>query len=148
MTPPHVWGHLKDAAARKRDHSAQKLKSALTRRVDAQRKLDALLSYRDDYVTKLDAAQRNGIGADGLRNYRAFLANLERAIEQQTALMATMQTDVGFAQTDWQHTQQRVDSLRTIDARRSQVVAEGDARREQKLTDEFAQRRARGGGDG
>ncbi len=147
MTPPHVWVHLKNSAAKKRDQSAQKLKSALTRRVDAQRKLDALLQYRDDYVVKLDNAQRNGIGADGLRNYRAFLANLERAIEQQSALIATMQTDVGFAQTDWAHTQRHVDSLQTIDARRAEVVDQVEARRDQKLTDEFALRRSRGSGD-
>ena len=147
MTPPHVWTHLKDSAAKKRDQSAQKLKSALTRRVDAQRKLDALLSYRDDYVVKLDDAQRKGIGADGLRNYRAFLANLDRAIDQQSALMATMQTDVGFAQTDWQHTQCRVNSLQTIDARRAEVVEAREARRDQKLTDEYALRRSRGSGD-
>jgi flagellar FliJ protein len=147
MTPPRVWTHLTNAAAKLRDQSAQKLRSAQARRVEAQRKLDALLGYRRDYLAKLDAATRNGIGADGLRNYRAFLANLDRAIEQQTALMSTMQTDVGFAQTDWQHTQRRVDSLQTIEGRRAEIGERIEARRDQKLTDEFALRRNRGGSD-
>jgi flagellar FliJ protein len=147
MTPPRVWLHLTNVAAKKRDQSAQNLRAALSRRVEAQRKLDALLGYRQDYLAKLDAATRRGIGADGLRNYRAFLANLDRAIEQQTALMATMQSDVGFAQTDWQHTQHRVDSLQTIDQRRTQLGEQREARRDQKLTDEYALRRSRGGGD-
>lgn len=147
MTPLRVWQHLTNTAAKKRDQSAQTLRTAVSRRVEAQRKLDTLQSYRQDYLAKLDAATRRGIGADGLRNYRAFLANLERAIEQQTALMATMQTDVGFAQTDWQHTQRRVDSLQTIDQRRTQQNDQREARRDQKLTDEYALRRSRGSGD-
>ena len=124
MTPPRVWTHLTNAAAKLRDQSAQKLRSAQARRVEAQRKLDALLGYRRDY-----------------------LANLDRAIEQQTALMSTMQTDVGFAQTDWQHTQRRVDSLQTIEGRRAEIGERIEARRDQKLTDEFALRRNRGGSD-
>ncbi|MEP7062218.1 MAG: flagellar export protein FliJ [Betaproteobacteria bacterium] len=146
MTPPRVWAHLTNAAAKMRDLSAQKLRSAQSRRQEAQRKLDALLGYRQDYLAKLDAATRKGIGADGLRNYRAFLANLDRAIEQQTALMSTMHTDVGFAQTDWMHTQRRVDSLQTIEERRAEIGERIEARRDQKLTDEFALRRNRGGG--
>jgi flagellar FliJ protein len=147
MTPPRVWAHLTNVAAKKRDQSAQNLRAALSRRVDAQRKLDALVGYRHDYLAKLDAATRAGIGADGLRNYRAFIANLERAIEQQTELISTMHTDVGSAQTDWQHTQQRVDSLQTIDERRTQLSDQREARRDQKLTDEYAVRRHRGGSD-
>lgn len=147
MTPPRVWLYLTNVAQKKRDQSAQTLRSALSRRQDAQRKLDMLVGYRRDYLAKLDAATRNGIGADGLRNYRAFIANLEHAIEQQTALISTMHTDVGFAQTDWQHTQRRVDSLQTIDERRTQVGEQREARRDQKLTDEYATRRARGSGD-
>jgi flagellar FliJ protein len=147
MTPPRVWLHLKNLAAQKRDASARKLRDSLSRRVDAQRKLDALIRYRQDYQAKLDAAKRSGIGADGLRNYQMFLANLERAIDQQTDALQVMESDVGFAQTDWQHTQQRVDSLDTLDGRRAQATSEVEARREQKLTDEFAARRARGGGD-
>ena len=146
MTPPRAWTHLADMATRKRDQSAQKLCTALTRRVEAERKLDSLVAYRRDYLAKLEAATRAGIKAGGLANYRAFIANLERAIEQQQAAIAAMHTDVDFAQTDWRHTQQRVDSLQTLDQRRAKVAGTREARRDQKLTDEFAARRTRNGG--
>jgi flagellar FliJ protein len=147
MTPPRVWQHLTDMARSKRDQSAHKLRTAVSKRGEAERKLATLVGYRRDYLAKLEAATRAGIKADGFANYRAFIANLDRAIEQQEAVLASMHTDVGFAQTDWQHTQTRVDSLDVLDKRRAQTAAKHEARREQKLTDEYAARRSRGGGD-
>ncbi len=135
-----AWNRLKQLAEQKRDDQARRLGHLVGARNEAHEKLKLLLEYRRDYFARLDDATRAGIDGEGLRNYRTFLAQLERAIEQQTDAMADAQQRVQAAQIAWRDESRRVDSYQTLDDRRAEASARDEARRAQKATDEFAAR--------
>jgi flagellar FliJ protein len=136
--PP--WDRLKDLAAQRRDAHAQRL-AALTRdRDEARQRLEMLLSYRTDYQTRLSQASSKGIDLEVLRNYQSFLSQLERAIAQQSDLVAQAERKVQGARQEWTSERQRVESFQALDERHSASVAKDERRRAQKLTDEWSSR--------
>jgi flagellar FliJ protein len=138
--PP--WERLKDLAARRRDAQAQRLSAATRELEEAQRRLDMLVGYRTDYQGRLAQASGRGIDLEQLRNYQAFLAQLERAIAQQAELLERAARAVQAAKAQWSSERQRVDSFQALEGRHLTVVARNQQRREQKLTDDWAARRA------
>jgi len=140
MTPDTAWNRLKELAEQKRDDHARTLGKLIGARNEAHDKLDVLIGYRRDYLNRLDGATRAGIDGEGLRNFRTFLAQLERAIEQQTDAMTDAQQRVQAAQIAWRDESRRVESYQTLDDRRAKATARTEARKAQKATDEFAAR--------
>ena len=134
------WNRLRELASERRDVLGQRLAEAATVRDAAHQKLEMLLDYRRDYDGRLTQNAIGGIDAEKLRSYRTFLANLERAIEQQTEALAAAQERVRQAQTLWREEQRQVDSFRILEERRQAEQARTAGRIEQKLTDEFASR--------
>jgi flagellar FliJ protein len=135
-----AWDRLKQLAEQKRDEQARTLGKLIAACSEANDKLDMLLEYRRDYLTRLDDATRAGIDGEGLRNFRTFLAQLERAIEQQTDTLTEAQQRVQAAQIAWRDESRRVESYQTLDDRRAKATACAEARKAQKVTDEFAAR--------
>ena len=138
--PPTDWKALRELACERRDTSGQRLAEAATLRDAARQKLEMLLDYRRDYDGRLAQSATDGIDAEKLRSYRTFLANLERAIEQQTEALALSQERVAHAQALWRNEQRQVDSFRILDERQQAAVTRTANRIEQKLTDELAMR--------
>jgi flagellar FliJ protein len=140
MMTDTAWNRLRQLAEQKRDEHARRLGQVTGERNEAHEKLRLLLDYRRDYLARLDQATRAGIDGEGLRNFRTFLAQLERAIEQQTDAMTGAQQRVHEAQLAWRDEARRVDSYQTLGERRAEASAKDEARRAQKLVDEFAAR--------
>ena len=138
-TPP--WDRLKELAAKKRDAHAQRLGNYTRERDDAARRLEMLIGYRADYETRLANAARSGIDPDQLRNYQAFLAQLERAIAQQAEIVGAAERNVHGAKAQWTSEHQRVESFQALDERHLNGVARAEQRRAQKLTDEWSARK-------
>jgi flagellar FliJ protein len=136
--PP--WDRLKDLAAQRRDAQAQRLGALTRERDEQQRRLEMLLSYRSDYQARLTQASSKGIDLEVLRNYQSFLAQLERAIAQQSELVAQAERNVGGARQQWTSERARVESFQTLDERHTAKVARDEKRRAQKLTDEWSAR--------
>jgi flagellar protein FliJ len=134
------WGRLKDLALHRREACARRLADTIARCTEAQRKLGLLVDYRREYLARMDAASRAGIHGDGLRNYRTFLANLERAIEQQTDAMTGMQRELHAAQRAYADEQRSVDSFDVLQTRADAAGATRERREQQKQQDEFATR--------
>lgn len=143
MTRNPPWDRLKELAERKRDAHAQRLGALTRERDEAQRRLEMLVSYRADYQSRLTEASSRGIDLARLRNYRSFLAQLERAIAQQTELLAQAQRNVDGAKAQWSSERTRVESFQALDERLHTSMARDEQRRAQKLADEWA---ARNGG--
>jgi len=137
-TPP--WERLKDVAAKRRDAHAQRLATLTRERDDAARRLEMLVGYRADYEARLAQAARTGIDPSGLRNYQAFLAQLERAIGQQTEILGAAEQSVNGAKAQWTSEHQRVESFQVLDERHLTGIARDEQRRAQKLTDEWSAR--------
>lgn len=138
-TPP--WDRLKELAEKKRDAQAQRLGSFTRERDDAARRLEMLIGYRADYEARLAAAAQGGIDPNQLRNYRAFLAQLERAIAQQADIVGAAERNVHGAKAQWTSERQRVESFQALDERHLNGVARAEQRRAQKLTDEWSARK-------
>lgn len=136
--PP--WERLKEIASRCCDARARKLSAATCERDDARRRLDTLESYRSDYQTRLAEASHRGIDLEALRNYQAFLSQLERAIGQQKEILAGAERSVVGATAQWLGERRRMQSFQTLDTRQLAALARDEARREQGLTDEWAAR--------
>jgi flagellar FliJ protein len=137
-TPP--WDRLKELAQKKRDAQAQRLGALTRERDDARQRLAMLVTYRTEYQSRLSEASSRGIDLTRLRNYQAFLAQLERAIAQQTELVAQAERSVDGAKAQWTSERQRVESFNALDERHQTSVARDEQRRAQKLTDEWAAR--------
>ena len=138
-TPP--WDRLKDLAAKRRDAEAQRLSAAVRTRDDAEKRLAMLVSYRADYHDRLSTASRGGIDLEALRNYQAFLAQLERAIRQQEDVLAAAERSVRGVREQWDAERVRVESFQALDTRHLNGVARAEQRRAQKLTDEWSARK-------
>ena len=134
------WNQLRELACERRDTLGVRLAEAATVRDAARQKLEMLLDYRNEYDNRLAQNTNDGIDAEKLRSYRTFLANLERAIDQQSELLAAAQQRVAAAQASWRGEQRQVESFRILDQRQQAEVARAAGRREQKLTDEYASR--------
>jgi flagellar protein FliJ len=138
--PP--WERLKEIASQRCDAQARKLSAATRERDDARRRLETLESYRRDYQARLAEASHRGIDLEALRNYRAFLSQLERAIGQQNEILAGAERSVVGATAQWLGQRRRMQSFQTLDTRQLAAHARDEARREQGLTDEWAARSA------
>jgi flagellar protein FliJ len=134
------WERLKDVAAKRRDAHAQRLATLTRERDDAVRRLEMLVGYRGDYEARLAQASRTGIDRSELRNYQAFLAQLERAIAQQAEIVGAAERNVGGAKAQWTSEHQRVESFQVLDGRHLTGIARDEQRRAQKLTDEWSMR--------
>jgi flagellar FliJ protein len=140
MTSPNTWMRLKNVAEQRRDASARGLVRASTAMKDAQQKLQLLLDYRLDYQSRLERASRLGIRGEGLLNYQRFLANLEKAVEQQTAVLEGLQRGVTNAQQQVNSDHRRTESYQVLDDRCTEAADTKDRRRQQANQDEMATR--------
>jgi flagellar FliJ protein len=144
--PP--WERLKEVAERNRDACGQHLRDAASKRDAAKQKLETLVGYRRDYERRLAAMKNGGIGGDALRNYHAFLAQLERAIEQQSDLLVDAERDVHNATVLYAAERRRVRSSDLLDDRQAHTQRKAERRREQRQNDEWASRLRLSAGSG
>jgi flagellar FliJ protein len=102
--------------------------------------LGMLQQYAGEYAER--ARSRTGDSRDPSadRNQVVFLARLQVAIDTQAAEVTARAAAAATAAQEVAACRQRQKSLETLDARRRQDEARTAARREQKDTDEFAQR--------
>jgi flagellar FliJ protein len=140
MSNPSSWMRLKDVAEQRRDVSARGLARVATELSNAQDKLNLLLEYRIDYQTRLERASRSGIRGEGLRNYQSFLANLEKAVDQQMAVLEDLKRGVAKAQQQVNADHRRTESYQVLDDRCTLAADTKDRRVHQAQQDEMATR--------
>jgi flagellar protein FliJ len=134
-TPP--WPKLKGVAAQRRDASAQRLAETIKLRDDARKQLATLLDYRAEYEARLATTAGKGIDATALRNYRTFLAQLERALTQQREHLAAAERDMEHATQSWVADHKRTETFQILDDRSLEQASTEARRIEQKQADEW-----------
>ena len=134
------WTQLRALAVERRDRCAMQLADIVRRAQEARRKLDLLAEYRREYLQRMGNASQNGIHGDGLRNYRTFLANLDRAVEQQSLTIAEIEREHTHAQDAWRAEQRAVHSYDVLQARQALQANRRETRAQQKQQDELAAR--------
>ncbi len=120
---------------------AQARHGALRRSEDQARAHLAMLhQYAGEYAERARARAGDSRDPSADRNQVVFLARLQVAIDTQAAEVQVRAKAVAAAAQEVAGCLQRQKSLETLDARRRQGEERIAARREQKNTDEFAQR--------
>jgi flagellar FliJ protein len=108
---------------------------------EAEAKLQELERYRGDYEKQFAQRAGHGIGVTALRDYQAFLARLSEAIRQQQAVVKRAQSERDAERTRWQEAAKRAKALGHVVEQWQTEERRASDRREQRETDERAQRR-------
>ncbi len=106
----------------------------------AQQRLDELENYRKEYIQRFHTTGATGMSAVQMGDYRLFLSNLSRAIEQQIGLVKQAAVTVEQQRQQWFSRRGKVKMLGNVVSRfqtEEQRVAD---RKEQLEQDERAQR--------
>ena len=119
---------------------ARDLGEARQRLVAAETKLQDLQQYRQDYERVFQQRATTGQSVMALRDFQVFLARLDQAIQQQGQVAEAARGDVAGRTTRWQSAARQVKAVDSVVGRWQGEERRADDRREQKDTDERAQR--------
>ena len=116
--------------------------AAYERRVnEAETKLQELTRYRGEYEQQYTQRAGAGIGVTELRDYQAFLARLSDAMRQQQAVVQRARAERDAERLKWQDAAKRVKAIDHVVTQWQNEERQIADRREQRDTDERAQRR-------
>jgi flagellar protein FliJ len=118
--------------------------SALRRADEAARRAreqrDQLLAYRGEYQARWTAQFHQGGTMDILMYYRSFMQRLDQAVALQTRQAELSELQLAQARRELMESERRVASVRKLIERRAAELAHAGRQRDQKQTDEQAQR--------
>ena len=116
--------------------------AAFEKRVlEGEGKLSELDRYKAEYEQSFTQRAGRGIGPTELRDYQAFLAKLAEAIKQQQALVSRARADHQLERQKWQEALKRSKALGHVVERWQAEERHETERREQRESDERAQRK-------
>ena len=116
----------------------------LQQAVSQQRRLQG---YEQEYQQSLRAGmQARGLRVADLVNHQSFITSLNQVVSQQGQQVAECQQAVARAREAWLQDQRRLTAFNLLLSRRDSARLLAENRREQKVSDEFAQRAVHHGG--
>jgi flagellar FliJ protein len=121
---------------------ARDLADSRTRLAEAESKLQDLEQYRRDYQQTFQQRASAGQPVMQLRDFQVFLARLDQAIQQQKQIVEAGRGDVAGQTTRWQSAARQVKAVDSVVGRWQGEERREQDRRDQKETDERAQRKA------
>ena len=107
---------------------------------DMRKQLDELLAYRDDYANGLRHKGQEGLKANQIKDYSVFMERLNKAIEQQQAVLNSAGSKLAASKQLWIEKQQRARTIDSVVSRYQQVERREQSQREQRDGDEHALR--------
>ena len=147
MTRPFALQTVLDLMQRRTDDATQRLASLIAAEQDAQAKLDLLYQYRLEYAQRFQDSAQSGLSPQQWKNFQDFLARLDDAIAQQREIVNQSKKRTAAGQSHWQEQRIRLQAIDTLSLRHAKAEQAREARREQKVVDEFAARRKEDGAD-
>lgn len=120
------------------DDAAKRLALLKGRWQAAEDKLQQLIQYHHEYQGRLAQTAQGGMSVSALRDYRAFIAKLEAAIEQQKAEVAQCQAGWERGKEDWLAQRRKLKAYQTLEQRHHAREAKREAKQEQREQDESA----------
>src|SRR5262245_44858258 len=134
---------LAELAQERRDAAGRRLGQSLSLLKDSESRLTLLERYRAEYQQRYARAGSSGVGANELRNFRGFLERLDQAVAQQRAEVEALSRGAHESRGRWLKERTRGKSLDVLTERAENAERAAEARRLQKLLDEFPRRLAR-----
>ena len=123
-----------------RDAAATRLARLEQQTRQAREHLQTLLGYSEDYAARLQARVGDELDPAAQSNQRAFMARLRLALETQQREVDAREQAAAGARAELSGCQRKLKSLETLMERRAQEELQRTSRREQRHTDELAQR--------
>lgn len=132
---------VKRMATDKSDAAAKAYAEARRKFEEQQQKLEQLERYRDDYRGQRGAAGGQGMDAFRLRDYNTFVARIDGAIEHQRSLVERTEAEAARRRSEWMQVLGRARAIDKVVTRYQDEERREGERREQRASDELAQRR-------
>jgi flagellar FliJ protein len=123
-------------------HEATQLVATEDRLAECERKLEELRQYEHDYRQGFNLRATAGMGGRGLRDYQLFLARLREAIRQQTQLVSNARAERDAQQEHWREAAVRHKAIDHVVTNWQAEERRHVEHREQRDSDERAQRRS------
>jgi len=130
-------GALAEEAERK---CAAQLAGAQRRLAEAEKRCAELQRYLSEYRNIFQQRAAAGMGVSGMRDYQTFIARLSEAVRQQEGVQAQLQSDCERARMCWLEAAARKSAVGKVIANVRSEDQRLEDRRNQKETDERAQR--------
>ena len=135
---------LRGLAKESADDAARVLGKLNADRTQAERQLTMLYDYRQDYLQRLQQAMQRGMSAVDCQNYQRFISTLDDAIGQQTNVLRAADDHLTRGRQHWQQEQRKLNSFDALSQRQVRAEQLAENRREQRASDEYSARIARG----
>jgi flagellar FliJ protein len=129
---------LIDQALARRDDASTRAAGARRERDAAAATLATLTGYREDSLQRGPVRAGEALGIEQLRSATQFDARLIAAIRQQHGQHVARQADAAARDAELVESQRRLKALETLAQRREQARHRVEARREQRILDEYA----------
>jgi flagellar FliJ protein len=140
MANPSAIQTLVELSTREVDEYAKRLGLAMRAQAEQEEKLTLLLQYRDDYANRCQSNLSTGLSCTDYQNYRIFLNKLDDAIAGQHEVIKHAIHKVAFERDNWQAAERKRMSYDVLAQRAQQQAQQQAVKRDQKETDEYANR--------
>jgi flagellar FliJ protein len=136
---------VQQVTSRNERERAERLAEAERNAIEAEQKLVALERYRNEYETQLAAKGAAGTEISGVREFQAFLARLGDALVAQRQVLAQARATRDEVLSAWRQAAQKAKVVETLAERWQDEARRDEDRRDQRESDELAQRPNVGG---
>ncbi|MEJ0087858.1 MAG: flagellar export protein FliJ [Pseudomonadota bacterium] len=131
---------VQQVATRTERERAEKLAEAERGAIEAEQKLVALERYRNEYEEQLAMRGAGGVDISGVREFQAFLARLGEALVAQRQVLGAARATRDQLLNSWREAAQRAQVVQTLADRWQTEARREEDRRDQRESDELAQR--------
>jgi flagellar FliJ protein len=119
---------------------ARELGDAQRRLVEAEARLNELANYRGEYLGAFRKRAEDGTSVRALRDFQVFLARLDEALRQQENIVAAAREQTAGSRRNWQGAARQVKAVESVVDRWQHAEVRAGERRDQKESDDRAQR--------
>lgn len=132
---------LLDLSVTRLDEATRRLGELIASENEGCRKLELLQNYRNEYQTRFEDAAREGIGPEAWRNFVAFIARIDEAIDSQAHQVDRCKNLTTEGKQVWMNERNRVKAFDTLQTRHAQREAHAYSKQEQRQLDEHTANR-------
>ena len=136
MSPSKRLKPVQQVAATRERNAARTMGQARQHLAQEEAKLAQLKQYHQEYLGRFQKAASRGMSASQLQEYRAFLAKLDAAIQQQEEVVAASQANHTSHKDNWKQKHTRTQALGKVVERYRREERRVEDRSEQKENDE------------
>jgi flagellar FliJ protein len=136
MSPSKRLKPVQQVAATRERNAARTMGQARQHLAQEEAKLAQLRQYHQEYLQRFQTVASQGMSANQLQEYRAFLAKLDEAVRQQEKVVATSMANHSTHKNNWKQKHSRTQALgKVVERYRKDELKAADCK-EQKENDE------------